>query len=109
MTTNRIAFIIIDHPFLEQNQPLCEHYFTAFKISLHYASYYYRLDVFTDKEFRNQLETDSAISIHEGTRLFGELGILTITSDLRVSLNDCKLTPTSNANDPTGQIVIQNG
>ncbi|KAF6037966.1 hypothetical protein EB796_003718 [Bugula neritina] len=67
------------------------------------------LDVFTNKEFRNQLETDSAISIHEGTRLFGELGISTSTSDLRVSPKDCKLTPTSNANDPAGQMVIQNG
>ncbi|KAF6037963.1 hypothetical protein EB796_003715 [Bugula neritina] len=68
-----------------------------------------QLDVFTDKEFRNLLETDSAISIHEGTRLFGELGISTSTSDLRVSPKDCKLTPTSNANDPAGQMVIQNG
>jgi len=44
--------------------------------------------VFTDEEFRNLMETDSVISIHEGTRLFGELGISTRTSDLRVSLNN---------------------
>ncbi|KAF6016544.1 hypothetical protein EB796_025145 [Bugula neritina] len=68
-----------------------------------------QLDVFTDEEFRNLMETDSAISFHEGTKLFGKLGISASTSDLRVSLNDCKLTPTSDANDPTAQMVIQNG
>ena len=55
------------------------------------------------------LNNGGSISIAEGRNLFGDIGVTSSDPNLKVALNECKVTPTSNVNDPNSHLVIKNG
>ena len=49
------------------------------------------------------------MSIAEGRQLFGNVGVTSSDPNLRVALNECRVTPTNRVDDPNSHIVIKNG
>ena len=49
------------------------------------------------------------MSIAEGRQLFGDFGVTNSDPNIKVALNECKVTPTDRADDPNSQVVIENG
>ena len=65
--------------------------------------------MFTDERYRQLLNTGGFISIAEGKHLFGNVGVTITDPNLKVALKECMVTPTNNANDPNGHLVIKDG
>ena len=55
------------------------------------------------------MNTGGFISIAEGKHLFGNVGVTITDPNLKVALKECMVTPTNNANDPNGHLVIKDG
>lgn len=70
---------------------------------------FYSLNVFSNGNFQQLLRSGGSVSITEGRQLFGDIGAGVNDPNLRVALNDCKVSPTNTADDPNSHVVIQNG
>ncbi|XP_067935795.1 oncoprotein-induced transcript 3 protein-like [Watersipora subatra] len=73
------------------------------------ANFDISLNVFSDDQFKQLLNNGGAVSVSEGKKLFGDIGVSSNDANLKVALNNCKVTPTNRADDPNSRSVIENG
>ena len=68
-----------------------------------------RLNIYSDGKLQQLLNHGGPVSIAEGRHLFGDIGINSTDPYLKVALNECKASPTKNADDPNSQVVVRKG
>lgn len=70
----------------------------------------FSLNVFGDNTFTNLINNGGTVDIAEGRHLFGDIGVTSSDPNLRVALDECRVSKTNNPTDKTtSQLVIQNG
>jgi len=68
------------------------------------------LKMFSDPTFTKMVNNGATISIGKGRNLFGNIGVDSTDPNLRVGIDDCRITRSKDATDASsGQLVIKNG
>ena len=70
----------------------------------------FSLKMFSDPSFTKMVNNGDTISIGKGRNLFGNIGVDSTDSNLRVGIDDCRITRSKDTSDnSSGQLVIENG
>ena len=78
---------------------------------LNYCALFCRLNVFGEDSFSDLINADGrAVSIAEGRHLFGDIGVTSSDSNLRVAVDNCHISTSASPSDQsTTHLVIENG